>query len=380
MNRILLPKRIPELDGFRAIAVLMVMAEHMYDGWRLPPIGMPRVLHFIITHGWLGVDLFFILSGFLITGILLDERSEPGYFKTFYRRRSLRILPLALTCIAIYWLFYSSHYERYFLLALLFSANLNILLGVPGPHGPGVMWSLAVEEHFYLLWPLAVRRLTVRHLAYAAGAIVLLSPVIRGIAMHYGADSNNVYQLSWFRFDGLALGALLAIFVRSPFFTRRNTWLAVSGWILIVGAVTIVLQPYGASLPQSVMGEAIRYTQAQALFAGAMILCLAYQGSTRISVLRSSAAAYVAKLSYCLYLIHLSIGDLYYWTLHHFGVDDIATFGALGALLMRYAIIIPISFALAILSQKYLESPFLRMRHASIPRPQRDVRPDVSSI
>src|SRR6185437_13153051 len=214
--KIALPARIPELDGFRAIAVLMVMTEHMYNGFWLPVIPMPGALHFVLTHGWLGVDLFFILSGFLITGILLDERGHSDYFSSFYRRRACRILPLLLVCLVIYFVVYGRIYDRYLLLALVFCANLDVLLGVRTPNGLSVTWSLAVEEHFYLLWPLAVSRFTIRRLVYIAGALVLLSPVFRGVAMHYGAQAQNVYQLSWFRFDGLALGALMAIFVRSP--------------------------------------------------------------------------------------------------------------------------------------------------------------------
>ena len=360
-----LPARIPELDGFRAIAVLMVMGEHMYDGWRLPAIAMPHFIHFVLTHGWLGVDLFFVLSGFLITGILMDSRGKPDYFQGFYRRRALRILPVAFVCILIWAFAYGHPYEQYLLLALLFSANLDILFGVATPHGPGVMWSLAVEEHFYWVWPIVVRRASVRSLTAISAAIVILSPILRGLAMHFGTKWESVYQLSWFRFDGLAMGALLAIFVRTRYFTVRNTWTLVIGWLGLVAATTIVSLPFGVFQSHTPMAEALRYTQAQAIFTSAIAIAMAHQGSILCAFLRTGFARWTAQLSYCLYLIHLPLGDLYYWILHHFGVDDVALLGSAGALLARYIIILPTAYTLAALSQKILEGPFLRLRTTS---------------
>lgn len=361
-----LPKRIPELDGFRGIAVLMVMIEHVYEVGGVPPVSMPDPVYFLLTHGWLGVDLFFILSGFLITGILLDERSRGDYFQSFYRRRALRILPLALTCLVVCSVLYVHRYDRAFALsfslAALFCANLNILFGVLPVPGAGVMWSLAVEEHFYLLWPVAIRRLSQPTIACFAAAIVLLSPLARGLAMHYGVRPQCVYQLSWFRFDGLAIGALLALFVRTRHFTIRKTWIAALGWLGILTILTLALRPYGVFDAKSVLGEALRYTQAQGLFGASMAVCLAHRGTAWTRVLRSHFLAWTAALSYCLYLIHMPIGDLYFWALHRVGMNDIVTLGAPGALLARYIVILPVCFGLAALSGKYLERPFLRMR------------------
>lgn len=356
-------KRIPELDGFRGIAVLMVMVEHTFEvaPTKVHPTG---TVDFLLTHGWLGVDLFFILSGFLITGILLDERGRPDYFRSFYRRRALRILPLALSCLVAYALIYHHQYNGAFaldfLLTLFFCANLNLLFGVLPLPGTGVMWSLAVEEHFYLLWPVAIRRLPRRAIGWLALAIILISPIGRGLAMHWGVRAQAVYQLSWFRFDGLAVGALLAVFVRTRYFTARNTWKAALGWLAIVLAVTTLLKPYGALLPKSTLGEALRYTQAQALFGAAMAVALAHQGTALTAILRSRFLGWVAALSYCLYLIHMAVGDLYRWTLHQAGMSVSAN--SLGALFMRYAVVFLVSFALAALSRRYLETPFLRMR------------------
>jgi peptidoglycan/LPS O-acetylase OafA/YrhL len=357
-----LPKRIPELDGFRGIAVLMVMAEHVYE---IAPTHLmpPAPVDFFLTHGWLGVDLFFILSGFLITGILLDERNREDYFQSFYRRRACRILPLAIACLIVYSLVSGSTdnhgYFVDFALTLFFCANLNVFFGVLPIPGTGVMWSLAVEEHFYLIWPLIIRRFSKRSVAFLAAAIVLLSPIARGLAMRYGVHPQSVYQLSWFRFDGLAMGALLAIFVRSRYFTVRKTWFTALGWLAVILVATALLAPYGALKAKSTLGESLRYTQAQALFGAAMAVALVHQGSAVTAFLRSRFLGWTAALSYCLYLIHMSVGSLYIWMLHQAGFSNR---GSLVALLLRYVAVFAFSFALAILSRKYLEGPFLRIR------------------
>ena len=357
-----LPKRIPELDGFRGIAILMVMVEHVYETARTK-VSPSAPAEFLLTHGWLGVDLFFVLSGFLITGILLDERDREDYFQSFYRRRACRILPLAIVCLIVYSLVFGrtdNHgFFVDFLLTFIFCANLNVLFGVLPIPGTGVMWSLAVEEHFYLLWPLIVRRFSTRSVAYLGAAIVLLSPMARGLAMHYGVHPQSVYQLSWFRFDGLAVGALLAIFVRSRYFTVRIAWFAAVAWLAVILIVTVLLMPYGVLEAKSTLGESLRYTQAQALFVAAMAVALAHQGSAVTAFLRSRFLGWTAALSYCLYLIHMSVGRLYIWMLHQAGVTNTSS---LGALLLRYVAVVALCFALASLSRKYLEGPFLRIR------------------
>jgi hypothetical protein len=104
----------------------------------------PKSLLLIMGHGWLGVDLFFVLSGFLITGILLDSRNSPHYMRNFYSRRVLRILPVYFICVAVMAYFYPGH-SSYFLISLLFLANTAGLFQIAVPHGPGVFWSLVAS-------------------------------------------------------------------------------------------------------------------------------------------------------------------------------------------------------------------------------------------
>jgi NAD(P)-dependent dehydrogenase (short-subunit alcohol dehydrogenase family) len=150
-----------------------------------------------------------MLSGFLITGILIGSKHRSHYFRNFYIRRVLRIMPLYFATVIVWSILYRG-YGQYFLLSSVFGANLSWLLHIPQPHGPAVLWSLAIEEHFYLLWPLMVFLLNKRNLAIVTGAIFLLTPVIRAIAAAHGVNPELIYMLSWFRFDGLAAGALAA--------------------------------------------------------------------------------------------------------------------------------------------------------------------------
>jgi len=157
----------------RAIAIWMVLLLH---GFFAPqPPSMPKLMQLVIDHGWLGVDLFFVLSGFLVTCILLDVKGKEHYFRTFYTRRFLRIMPVYFAVVLIWSCFYRGR-ASYFLLSSGFMANLAPLFHTRVPHGPGVLWSLAIEEQFYLFWPILVLVLRKRQLAVIASSLVLIEP------------------------------------------------------------------------------------------------------------------------------------------------------------------------------------------------------------
>jgi peptidoglycan/LPS O-acetylase OafA/YrhL len=356
--------RILELDGFRAAAVLMIFGHHLFYGWPLDPAAfswMPHTLVAAIAHGWLGVDLFFILSGFLITGILLDSRQSDHYFRNFYVRRTLRIVPLYFTCILVMYFAYPGP-AAYFGLSLVFLANFHYQFGVSAPHGPSVFWSLAIEEHFYLLWPLLVRLLNRMSLFVFTLILVFGTPILRGICAYLGMDPEQIYIYSFFRFDGLALGAILALWVRSRYYSRASAWKLAGFLVGCCFLVTVVGWPYGIMGPKTVASLAFRYTQAQFVFAGAIALALGYRGSSITGILRSRFARVTADLSYCIYLVHLAVGDAYYFVLHSVGFNDVGYFGALGALVVRSFLIGTMTFGLAALSKRFLEDPFLRFK------------------
>ena len=179
-------KRIPELDGIRGLAVLAILLYHLVflAGWDRLPFKIGALLSF----GWSGVDLFFVLSGFLIGGILLDARGASNYFRVFYTRRAYRILPLYLAlCGASVLIFYTHLPTHSWLFEgktpwyayLTFGQNFWMVKGTLDSRQMDMTWSLAVEEQFYLTLPLVIRFVRRETLPYVFASGVLLAPLIR---------------------------------------------------------------------------------------------------------------------------------------------------------------------------------------------------------
>ena len=144
---------MPELDMLRGIAVLGVMLLHAFY-WSYAGMSFgPWARRFVSATqpGWMGVNLFFVLSGFLITGILLDSKDKPYFYRRFYTRRALRILPPYYLLLIVLLLMRSSS-VAFVSLSFVYLANMTDFFGVACDYGP--LWSLAVEEHFYLMWPM----------------------------------------------------------------------------------------------------------------------------------------------------------------------------------------------------------------------------------
>lgn len=326
--------------------------------------GVPGAIITILSKGWLGVDLFFVLSGLLISGILIDSREKPHYFRNFYLRRVLRIMPLYFVTLAVCWYFYGASYSGFFLFTVFFMANFASAFGVALPHGPGVYWSLAVEEHFYLIWPLGARFLSRNALGVSALAIWLGSPVLRGLAAaNNWVTTDQIYEFSCFRFDGLALGALLAIWWRSAAQTRQRSLQLAAGMVALSVVMTVVGLPFGILGTKTVASTALRYSQVQLIFGAAILAALTLRGSAVTAVLRSGFLRLTSDYSYCIYMVHLSLGDAYVTLLKKAGVDTVAQFGPRLALAMQVVAIIGSTYLLAALSKRFLEDPFLRLKH-----------------
>lgn len=232
---------IHALDGLRGIASLMVMFFHF--NWQ--PFS-PLLSKFAV-FGQTGVDLFFVLSGFLITRILIYTKSKKQYFTNFYIRRSLRIFPLYYGfLIATYFILPLfnigntppfSHQIWYYLYMQNIPSTFTTLQSISGP---GHFWSLAVEEHFYLFWPFLVYFTPIKHLKWVSLGIIVLSIIIRIILVNFDI---GVFYFTPCRFDALAIGSLLAyIEYKNKLFIYRKYFLKIGlfslGFMLITWLFT----------------------------------------------------------------------------------------------------------------------------------------------
>ena len=305
--------RIPALDGVRGIAIVMVLTFHvtlafpLQNGWRAA-----------FSCGWMGVDLFFVLSGFLITGILLDALGQPGFFKRFYIRRALRIWPAYLTlvglltvvAIAIAWLDPDQASASRFLgeAPWYWFHSTNLMTArTPSfgttPFGTGHLWSLGVEEQFYLLWPLVIFALarTARRAIVVSSILIILAPLLRLMLLRRGVDPLALYVLMPTRADSLAWGALLAGVIRANRGMLRTAWpLLAAGGTLGIAMLTYRLgEPYNLSPSFVIAG----YSFAGMASAG----LVGYASIAERPRLASRALRIAGKYSYAVYLWHAPI-------------------------------------------------------------------------
>lgn len=285
------PKFIPQFDHLRAVAVLLVMLFHASHHVNSFPMSD------WFSFGWVGVDLFFVLSGFLITRILLDTRRYPNYFLNFYARRILRIWPLYFALLALmflvmpriapHWSAEAMKHAHPGWAFVLFVQNLTSGHDLTGPLS--VTWSLAIEEQFYLVWPLMVWMLPERRVRQLALAIVLVSPIVR-LSFAAADPSASVYYHTLTRLDGLALGSFLAC------------WLPEAETARVQRAALVVLP---AALVAAIVFTA-KWVQfsAIALVVGAVV-CLSL-----FVPLRNQFLAYTGRISYALYLVHSALFGL----------------------------------------------------------------------
>lgn len=294
-----LPNHIDELDGIRGIAAILVVLHHISQSFPAEPSSHMLRLWLAFTHaGWLGVDVFFALSGFLITRVLLGTRSRPHYYKNFYARRLLRLAPPYLLTLGLVAIFVP-HSLGFLGLSFVYLANFAVPLGVAMAYPP--LWSLAVEEHFYLVWPWLVRYLQLRTIFLIGLLICLATPLFRWEAQRHGFFYPYA---SWFRFDGLAWGALLALQVADPKATRRRIQL----WSYTVGLtgafLFLVCAAFGAMGRSSIVGSTFVFGLVAMSTTG--LIGSAALGDFRalLSPLRHPLMRFFGDISYWLYLFH----------------------------------------------------------------------------
>lgn len=354
----LISRHMPGLDYLRGIAVLAVVFYHGFY-WSAPGNLHNRIAQAFVSatvFGWLGVNLFFVLSGFLITGILIDTKHQPEYFKSFYARRVLRILPAYLLMNAMLYAFHFSTGLNV-MIALLYLANMNGLLSIGAGYGP--FWSLSVEEQFYLFWPWIVRKLSTRNLALFSLAVCCIEPLLRLVSFYRILPLGDLHVATWLIADNLALGALLAIFARSCHGNRRHAWRLTIA--LTVGGLAILaaLLPLGVLHRTTPVGAALQTVPWNLFFGAALLLSLLCGNKIAIiGWLRPLRT--IGDISYGLYLVHVFVFAQYDLAVQRFGLPS--TRGSFPLLLLRFLIAGGISILLAWISRRTYEQWFLNLK------------------
>jgi peptidoglycan/LPS O-acetylase OafA/YrhL len=365
---------VPALDGVRGLAIVMVLLFH-FIAQTTATNGFEKAVNWVLNHGLLGVDLFFVLSGFLITGILYDSRSDPAYFRSFYMRRVLRIFPLYYGVLAVLFLVVPripalrgsglvalrEHQEW----AWLYGVNVYLAL-----KGGWVLsyiehfWSLAVEEHFYLLWPLVVWLLARRPGALMKTALGLaaVSFGARVAAALSGVNTVATTVLTPFQLDALCLGAFFAVYLRQPGGEEAGRR-AIAPLALLAGSLLVAdfglhrFTDHGLSLTRAVRGGLFRL-----LFAALLLYALfAPAASLSGRLLRSDPMVALGKYSYGLYVYHHFFS--YYFITHG---TEFALARAVGshtlAVMLQALLGMTASMAVAWLSYEAFEKYFLRLK------------------
>jgi peptidoglycan/LPS O-acetylase OafA/YrhL len=343
-----LPKFIPQFDHLRAFAVLLVMLFHASHHVKAFPMSD------WFSFGWVGVDLFFVLSGFLITRILLETRRNPNYFLNFYARRVLRIWPLYFALLALmflvmpriapHWSAEAMKHAHPGWAFILFVQNLTSGHDLTGPLS--VTWSLAIEEQFYLVWPFIVWLLPERWIWRFALLMVVLSPAVR-IIFAAASPSASMYFNTLTRLDGLALGSLLASWLPQAEPTQLKR-------------VALAVLPVAFAVAIFYPAKWIQFS-AIAFVAGAVV-CLSL-----FLPLRNRFLTYTGRISYGLYLVHSALFGLATKT-------ELRRFYPSNPLLNDIAYLLvgtALAYSVATLSWFAFEKPILRAKAFFGDKPQR---------
>jgi peptidoglycan/LPS O-acetylase OafA/YrhL len=346
------------------MAILLVLLYHYVS----LPAGAPSapVVQRLFAIGWSGVDLFFVLSGFLIGGILLDARESPRYFKTFYGRRFFRIVPLYYGWIGAYFIVASfwanSETWRAVPIYLLFLQNsIKINHAIWGTAFLGALWSLAVEEQFYLVIPTVVRFLSGRKLLVILWSAIICAPLFRiFLHEHLLAHPAAPYMLTACRADALAMGVLLAWGWRSErckaaFYRHQKTIYGICALLLCAFLYLAIWEPSQYTLTMHSWGFSVM----DGFFASLLAIAVMAPRSIWAAVCRWPFLAELGRVSYCLYVIHAA-ADL---VCHKLLLHDVPRFDSWKAVLVT-ALAAGLAYGLAALSWKYFEHPLLRKGHA----------------
>lgn len=365
-------RHLPALDGLRGIAILLVVVHHStrYGGMESLS-ALDQLFQKVGTAGWSGVDLFFVLSGFLITGILLDAKGTNGYFRSFYARRILRIFPLyygVLFCVFVLlpavatWSREVPSLVKDQIWYWTYLQNVSVALkGWPALTAIQHFWSLAIEEQFYLVWPLVVLLLNRRAMILACLGLVVGSLAVRTVLVLTG-HTLAAYVLTPSRMDGLALGGLLALIARAPDgLSHLARWAKPVVLSSALGLGAIVLWRHNLHYWDAVV-ETVGFSLLALFFGGVLAITVASpSGTLAARIFAHRFLRFVGRYSYAMYVFHLPILFAVARVFNVASIPRLAGSQVPGQLLFTSAVA-AISLAAAWFSWHLYEARFLKLK------------------
>jgi peptidoglycan/LPS O-acetylase OafA/YrhL len=364
-------RHYPCLDGLRGVAILLVIPHNadIID----PVLSGPLTLFTVFgNRGWVGVELFFVLSGFLITEQLLLSKEAKNYFAWFYVRRALRTVPLFVLAVLLGLFlmraiggpgYAATPTPAWLLLFGLLVVNWTEPSGLSFPGLPQ-LWSLAVEEQFYLVWPLLVRQLASRLMAVTL-ALAVIALVTRICLLLSGTAPLKVYMWSVCRMDALAFGALAALIVQR--WRRRNIAPGPSGWITgafvvaVIGALCTRLYA-GDTWATQTLGYSCLGLSFMLLVLGAAGGDISARQSGVLKILRSRVLVSVGRYSYGMYVFHM-----FFVIFAGAWIKRIATPFGDARMFVGALLVLGLSYGAGFASYNLYERYFLRLGRHAVP-------------
>lgn len=360
---------LPALDGVRGIAILVVLL-HNLSIIEARETRLEKLWTVVVEAGWVGVQLFFVLSGFLITGILLDDRARPDRLKVFYLRRVVRIFPLYYVFLVLYFVVLPPFFPALrrpigeVVWYWVYLSNWSTLAYGLLP-GLGHIWSLAVEEQFYMVWPWIAGRVRDATFAWVCIAVTVASLAAR-VALHrLHFDDLWLYSSTATRIDALAMGALVALAVRSELWRARLARaLRPLAVVVVVALALLSVITHGVNRNNPLM-QIYGYS---ILAVGCALLVTYAARPTAPRWLAHPWLRFFGKYSYGIYVIHPAL-KVAVWSWQRARLDAASAARPVATDIAFILAVAIASIALALVSWVVVERPFLKLKDRIAPRP-----------